>query len=284
MYWDLYLLVNLVFNAVLLHGTATLAGRPVGPAAILRGAALGSAYAMGGLLTDVRPLYGWLGLILAAAGMLWVTFRPLRIRDVVLAFPLLILAAAGGGLGLALQRDAGAVAAATGTQLSRLPLIAAFILVVARVGKGWKGRGQWVHDGLADVTVYVDGRQATFTGLVDTGNCVVHPVTGQPVIIVERAAIRKVIPAGWLRLAGQISGGGSGESDLADPSVRRFSLIPFRSLQGGGDVLPGLRVDCLQLHGSFPFLLRNVVLAVTRESISGEGRYRALIPPDLAKG
>ncbi len=285
LYWDLYLLVNLILNAVLLHATAILAGRTAKIPDIMRGAALGTLYALSRLWVDLSPLFGGVGITLAALGMLWVTFRPLRPRDVILLFPLLVLAAAGGGLSLAMGRDVACSSSpSTGGGLLRLPVVAAFLLLVARVGRGWSEENARMRRVLTDVTVSLDGRRASFTALVDTGNRVVNPITGQPVVIVEHAAVCDIVPPEFARLAQRPPEDGETLSGLSDAAARRFCLIPFRSLHGAGELLPALRVDRLELGGSTPLSsLGGAVIAVTRERVSVEGRYQALIPPDLTE-
>ncbi len=68
-------------------------------------------------------------------------------------------------------------------------------------------RGDWQ----VRLRLSVNGRTARFTALIDTGNRLREPLSGQPVLIVERALLRQALPeAGWRELRyGAVGGSGS---------------------------------------------------------------------------
>ena len=85
-----------------------------------------------------------------------------------------------------------------------------------------------------DVVLSCGQKARELHAALDTGNCLCEPVSGRPVILVDRKGRKKLgIPA---RL---------------DQSIyaQRFVLIPFKAVGTGAGLLEGLRTDCICFRG-----------------------------------
>lgn len=92
---------------------------------------------------------------------------------------------------------------------------------------------QWT-EGTMDVVLSCGQKARELHAALDTGNCLCEPVSGRPVILVDRKGRKKLgIPA---RL---------------DQSIyaQRFVLIPFKAVGTGAGLLEGLRTDCICFRG-----------------------------------
>ena len=92
---------------------------------------------------------------------------------------------------------------------------------------------QWT-EGTMDVVLSCGQKARELHAALDTGNCLCEPVSGRPVILVDRKGRKKLgIPA---RL---------------DQSIyaQRFVLIPFKAVGTGAGLLEGLRTDCICFGG-----------------------------------
>ncbi len=277
---DVYMIVNFTLNYALLYATAVAAGRRTTAARLAAASALGSIYALGYLYPRLTYLYGYVGILSAAAVMVILAFHPLRGgRDAVLLIPFLGLAISGGGMGLLLMTGADGRGTAGSVSVVQLGGIAVFILVSGYAIYRTRTFNNLSSDLVTEVTVQIDGCSVTCRGLVDTGNRVVDPVSGDPVIIIEYPVIREVLPLSWQKMAASLEGAIPGNGPIASGGWdRRLRVLPFRALQGSGGIMLGMKPDAVVIHGTAEVRVTNVVVGVTREVLSSSGEYRALIP------
>jgi stage II sporulation protein GA (sporulation sigma-E factor processing peptidase) len=81
--------------------------------------------------------------------------------------------------------------------------------------------------------IRIQGKELKVTGLVDTGNQLVDPLTGSPVVIVEYGILKRYLPSELQKIIDK-----SGEVDLSklteiipeDGSRFFFRLIPFTTI------------------------------------------------------
>lgn len=190
---EAFLLSNLLANGALLWATARALGRFEGWRVLLC-ALLGT---IGSLLPAVNPAL-W-----PASMALLILTPPLLLGKVVpfLYIRATLLLAGGallsGGVSLILRRTgpAGAVCALVGASL-----LAALFAARNPLQGDWEVR----------LALTVDGRTARFPALIDTGNRLREPLSGQPVVIAEAGLLEGILPrSGWRELRfGSVNGGG----------------------------------------------------------------------------
>lgn len=133
------------------------------------------------------------------------------------------------------------------------------------------------------VTICLWGKKVVVEGLVDTGNSLTDPVSGVPVMVVEYAAVRDILPDP-LKAAVDLYGDGILVlSAMADTSwSNRLRLIPFKSLGNDKGLLLGIRPDCLEIESEQGIKrVEKTVLAIHKSSLASGREYSALLHPDL---
>ena len=85
--------------------------------------------------------------------------------------------------------------------------------------------------------VRTDYGEVLLRGRIDTGNSLVEPLTGQPVIVVDALAAKGALPPQWQ------------EDGWQEGDVEGMVLIPYATVQGQG-VLPALRARCARREES----------------------------------
>ena len=140
-----------------------------------------------------------------------------------------------------------------------------------------------------ETKVYADGREVTLTSMLDTGNLLCEPVSGEPVLIAEYARIRPVLPAG----AETGLYGPDGEANLDALLTKgggffrnRLRLLPYESLGKKNGLLIGFRADKVEFKPlaaeSGPKTERkNVIVGLYNSSLSDDGLYDALLNAEL---
>ena len=85
-----------------------------------------------------------------------------------------------------------------------------------------------------EMILYVDDRQYSFRAMVDSGNFLKEPISGKPVILLDRKGKRK--------LSKEISAkGGHGSENLIFPE--RYAVVPFKAVGTKCGCLEGFRSD-----------------------------------------
>lgn len=194
---EVYLLVNLAADAALLAAAARALGRLDGRRVALC-AGLCTSYAVLAALSPAwRRLPVQLTLLLLMPPLLLGRVPPtlyVKVAALLLGGALL-----SGGVGMlppfAARGPLGGTCALTGASLFTLMLSARHPL-----------RGDWQ----VNLALMGNGRVARFPALIDTGNRLKEPVSGQPVLIVEEKLLRPILPdTGWRELSfGAVGGGG----------------------------------------------------------------------------
>lgn len=121
------------------------------------------------------------------------------------------------------------------------------------------------------VLVACEGRRQLIRALADTGNHLTDPLTGAPVLVVDEAAARRILPPGislgqrGLRSPAEALATLSG---VWEPS--RLRLLPYRSVGVPNGLLLAVRVDSIEVNGRpFPGTLAAVMPGELEPGVHG---------------
>lgn len=277
-YLDVLVLVNLAVDFLLLVATMRLAGLFVPRWRLAAGALIGALFA-GLSVFPVPPLLTGLPARLAVGFLM-----------VFLAFgksaPLLRLYALFLATSCALAGVSVALWLATGTPLQQggvyyfeVPFrIVAGACVLAYVLTGFLFRGAAKHGAVHRTTEAVSltafGRTARFTLLLDSGCDLTDPVSGRPVLVLERAAATRLLPA-ELRFLCAVLPAGAAEALTRIPETHRaaFRLLPYNAVGTAGGLLLMFRPQIAAHEDGKPF---ETYVAISPHRIAN-GRYEGLI-------
>ena len=265
-YLDAYLATSLAVNYVLLVCAGRLDGDRVGRrrclAAASMGAVLGAAslFPWGGFLAHPA------GQAATGAGMVLTAYgnsdRLLRTGGL-----FLVLSCAWGGSLLLLSRGPAG------------PLGMRGILVTAALGYGGLSlglRGQFSHTRtggeLEPITLTHRGRQVTLLALRDTGNTLVDPLTGGPVIVAEGRSLMPLLPGVELdRLADPVKQLERLREQAPDTA---FQLLPYRAVGVDHGLLLALRLERASWGDH---VISGCLAALSPTPVSDGGGYQALV-------
>lgn len=129
----------------------------------------------------------------------------------------------------------------------------------------------------ADVEIVLEGRTTKLLGMVDTGNFLVDPLSGKPVMVITAAAAESLLPKEF------VSGAASADPVSEIPEILRNSryasrirMIPYRCIGRGGGSMIGIRTDAVRIvvrEGKDVCRIvdapEGTVLAISRGTFSG---------------
>lgn len=248
-YLDVVILLNFLVDLLLLLGAGRLAGFSAGFARAALAAALGALYAGACLLPSFRFLGStlWRVVMLTAMGMLAFGICAEALRCTVL-FVLLSMALGGIALGLG------------SGSFGSLTLAAAGVLALCVLG--FRGKAGQTY---LPIELTRNGNTAHLTALVDTGNTLTDPVTGESVLVIGAKTAEKLTGLSCQQLAQPVQ-------TVASGVVPGLRLIPYRAVGQSCGMLLALRFENVKLGKQ----RRDVVVAFAPEGLEAGG-YQALI-------
>jgi stage II sporulation protein GA (sporulation sigma-E factor processing peptidase) len=260
------------------------------------GAGLGAIYALVCLLSPGGLVTALPAKLTVACLMLAVAYAPQSLPGwmrLACVFALSAMAAAGFTLAATLGTGhnvlAGSVLIIGRHAATVLPLGLGLAMVAATAaGRALTGAAA-TKARCYKATIHVGEASATVTMLLDTGNKLIDPLSGLPVVIVEYSAVAQLVPKGWQQVI--TSGFDAAEqlSDLAatnDCWAHRLRLVPYRSL-GASGTLVAFRPDRLDLATGGPLdrqSVERVVVAVSPRRLSLHGDFVGILPAGLIAG
>ena len=277
-YLDELFLLNFVMDYLLLLAAGRLCGEVLRRGWLALGAAVGAAYAAAVFLPGMgfllHPLCRGAAAVLALLAGYGGSRRLLRVGLVFCA----VSAAFGGGIFALQLLGGGGLALRNGVLYSALDLrfillsgagcYALLTLVLGRTARHTAARRE-----LAPVLLTLEGRRVALTALVDTGNTLTDPATGQPVMVAEGEKAAPLFPPGQAPTA----------EELADPAALverltaagcRCRLLPYRAVGVEHGLLLAVRLDGAKVGGRE---WKGLLLALSPTPVADGGGYSALI-------
>ena len=140
-------------------------------------------------------------------------------------------------------------------------------------------------DMIYDIEVTLDNKSAKIKALLDTGNLLKDPITGYPVIVVEKASLRNIIPSNILNNSEKIIGGDISElicDSEFSKTISRFRVILFSSLGKQNGLLLGIKPDSVNIKlDEKTEKLNNVIVGIYDKSFTKNGAYTAIFGIDM---
>ena len=282
-YVDTLFFLNAVVDYLLLLVAARLAGEPLKRLRFGLGAVLGGGYAVALFLPGGQFLSHPLCRTAVVLLMLVVAYgenrRLLRQSVIFLALTCAFgggLVAIGllGGRGLSMG-ELGVLYAPLDLKMVLLSAAACYALVTLafqRIGRHTGASGE-----LLPVHVVLRERSVEFTVLMDTGNTLTDPVTGQPVMVAEGEALSELFPKESRPTTEDLRDPAGALTRLAEGEwKKRFRLLPYRSVGVARGLLLAVKTDRVVLDGVDR---GGMLVALSPTPVSDGGGYRALLGP-----
>lgn len=249
-YLDLVMLLNFLVDALLLAGTRRIMGMRPCWSRILPAAAVGAVYAGVCLLPRFRFLGNllWRSVFLGIMGAMCFGLSRSALRQSLL-FVLLCMALGGAAI-------------CAGTQ--GLPgLITGALILFGLCAVGF--RTAPASRRYARVVLRHGGKETSLVALVDTGNTLCDPVTGEGVLVADAQAAYRILGISKQQLRMPVE-------TLASGIYPGLRLIPYRSVGQDGGMLLAIRMEDVTIdkwRGSR-------LVAFSPNGLDAEGTYQAL--------
>lgn len=122
---------------------------------------------------------------------------------------------------------------------------------------------QRFHTYLCRISLQMKDRKVFVNGLLDTGNCLKDPDTGFPVCVVEKEAVKELLP---------------------ENPYGRFRYITYRSVGKEGGMIALVKFDSMHIYGKRERTIQDVWVGISETKISANGIYEMIVNPDILGG
>lgn len=137
----------------------------------------------------------------------------------------------------------------------------------------------------ASKELYLESKVVKMKAMLDTGNQLKEPITGTPVIIVEKEKLSGLLPESILSHTDEIIGGDWGKNEDNINYRARFHIIPFSSIGKQNGMLLGFKVDEVKVMTDIEEIInQKVIVCLYNQKLSKTNAYSALIGLDMLEG
>ena len=306
-YIDVLVADNLILNSLILFATAKLLHKQLKKRAlfIFLSALLGTAYSIIMIFVPATSAINWsICKFLLSLLMVAVAFYPKNIPEYIkflICFYITTFIFAGTAVaiiflwGQSYQSYNGVLYFSWNSPVKYIALVAMMGYFIIKWFTRIMQRRKIIEVSLVDLFISFDGKGLWLPALVDTGNELKDPLSGNPVVIVETDELRAILPE---KLFLSIKNSHLGEEEhietfqsaLADAGwLNRFRMVPFKSLGCDNGMLPGLRPDYIEISRGTELgptktdcLEKGVIICFYMQKLSEQNEYHALLGTELA--
>lgn len=288
-YLDIILLENICMNYIILLATGLIVKNKINNLKIFLSSLLGSIYAVCTYITKLEIYSTIIMKIILSIAMVYLAFDSKNIKQMLKQLIIFYLTSfAFGGCAFALlyfirPQD---ILMRNGVYIGTYPLkiallggIVGFIIINISF-KIIKNRIN-KKSMFCDVEIYLNDKVSKVHALVDTGNLLKEPITGNSVIVVEKEKLYNLIPNEILDNIEKIIYQND-NLEIDNEYISKLRLIPFSSLGMPNGMLIGTKVDKIKIDFEEEEInITNVVTGIYNKTLTKNGLYNALIGLDL---
>ena len=127
-------------------------------------------------------------------------------------------------------------------------------------------------------------KKKILNAIVDTGNMLKEPLTGNPVVVIEKTSLYDLMPKEILNNTESILGGDFEKipEDITNEYISRLKIIPFSSLGKQNGMIIGIKPEKITvINEEVEEEKNNALIGIYNKSLTKRGEYNALIGIDL---
>ena len=286
-YLDIIFLENLCINCIILLATGLINKNPISIIRILLSSLIGSVYAVMVYLSLSEIFTNIILKILLSVCMVHIAYNPRNIKALLKQLVLFYLTSfTFGGVAFALLYFVkpqeiliknGVLVGTYPIKIALTGVIVGFIIITVAF-KNYKKKLS-KKDMFCNITIEFKNKHKTIKAMIDTGNLLKEPLSGSPVVVVEKEELLEIIPQEILNNAEKII---LGECEInLDEYASKFRVIPFTSLGKENGLLLGLKIDNLQIdYDDQETNITNAIVGIYNKKITKTNTYNALVGLD----
>ena len=290
-YIDIVLIENIFMNYIILFATATINKTEIRLIRIFLASLLGGIYAVVSYISELE-LYKTLALkILLSLAMVYIALKPESIKRCLkqlLIFYLTSFTFGGTAFALLYFVKPSEILMKNGVYIGSYPLkiailggIVGFVILVVAF-KFAKGRMN-SKNMYCKIEIQLQQKIVDSIAMIDSGNLLKEPISGNPVIIVETSILKNILPNQILENTQEIIEGKT--ENIPIEYASKLRVIPFTSLGMPNGMLLGIKSDQITIyHDDEKIKNKNIIIGLYNKKLSKTDKYTSLIGISLIEG
>ena len=291
-YIDIIIVENLIMNYIILYATGLISKSKISHSRLFLASSIGSIYAIMEYISRLNIYSNIFVKIILSIVIIYIAFYPQNVKSLLKKLVLFYLTTfTFGGVATYLiyvlkpQNIIIKNGMYVGTYVLKVIFIGAivgtFILIIAFKFEKNKITKK---DMICKVKIKLNGKEIVLDTMVDTGNMLKEPLTGNPVVVVEKTSLYDLMPKEILNNTELILGGDFGKipENIKNEYISRLKIIPFSSLGKQNGMLIGIKPERLEvINEQSEERKDNAIIGIYNKSLTKRGEYNALIGIDL---
>ena len=292
-YLDIIFVENILMNYIILFATLIILkvknrGQQI---RLFASSVIGSSYAIIVYL-NIIPIYSnIITKIILSIVMIYVAFNPQNVKQLLKQLLIFYLTSfVFGGCAFALiyfikpERVKMNNGVFVGTYPIKVTLIAGIIaFIITQIAFKINKIRLDSKNTFINIKIYYEEKILEVKALLDSGNMLKDPISGMPVIIIEKEILHKIIPEEILNYIENIVGG---EEQREKTEVKKYlskiRMVPFMSIGKENGMLLGIRIDKVKIETEEINIEKdNVIAGIYNQKLTKDNKYNALIGLNL---
>ena len=291
-YLDIVLIENLIMNSIIIYATAIIMKVKIKNLNILLSSIIGAIYSIMTYISNLKIYSNIFIKIILSIIMVYIAYKPQSLKILlkqILIFYLTSFLFGGVAFALIYVVKPQEILMRNGLFLGTYPLKTVFLsaIIASVIGIfGFKIVKNKISkkDMYCQIIIKLNNKEIQTTAMVDTGNLLKDPITGNPVIVVESSLLEKILPLELLLNLDKIIGGEfeNVTEEIRNTYMNKLKLIPYASLGKQNGMLIGIKGDDVKIIKEDEIQLKNnVIIGIYNKPLTKRGEYRALIGIEL---
>lgn len=291
-YIDIIIVENLIMNYIILYATGLISKSKISYSRIFLASSIGSIYAIMEYISRLNIYSNIFVKIILSIVIIYIAFYPQNVKSLLKKLVLFYLTTfTFGGVATYLiyvlkpQNIIIKNGMYVGTYVLKVIFIGAIVgTVILIIAFKFAKNKITKKDMICKVKIKLNGKEIVLDTMVDTGNMLKEPLTGNPVVVVEKTSLYDLMPKEILNNTELILGGDFGKipENIKNEYISRLKIIPFSSLGKQNGMLIGIKPDRLEvINEQSEERKDNAIIGIYNKSLTKRGEYNALIGIDL---
>lgn len=291
-YVDIIIIENLIMNFIILYATGLILKNKISFWKLLLASFIGAIYSALQYMYNTKILSNIIIKIILSIVIIIIAFHPQNIKKMFKQLTLFYLTTfTFGGVATYLiyvlkpQNIIIKNGMYVGTYVLKVIFIGAILGTIILIVSFKMSKNKITKkDMICKVSIKLNGKEVILDTMVDTGNMLKEPITGNPVVVVEKNSLYDVIPKEILNNTDSILGGDFEKipDDIKQEYIPKLKFIPFSSLGKQNGMLIGIKPEKLKvINEEIENEKKNAIIGIYNKSLTKRGEYNALIGIEL---
>lgn len=290
-YLDIVLLLNFIFNFILLSLTAWILKRSVSKWRIFLGTIVATSFILVQLFLPYAFVHSATINIFLSFVIVFTTFGKKHLLKNVLYFYFISFIIGGGTIALHSIFEQVLLAKSfmfvvdngQGSKTSLVLLLASSFILFFFTKKQLNEhtRDQYMYKQRYDISIKLNGQEKKTIGHVDSGNHLIDTLSGKPVIVCDEAYLQQFFRAEeWQAIREMVIA--EDFSGLPPPIQEKISIVPYQGVGGESKYMYTFKIEGLTIELEEEKLFTNhVLVGIQLKSLMADQSYHCLLHPDV---